>query len=223
MGAPMKLSFTLGNKQNLAWAQEWVTERHYLKQPIDPRARPMVYLASLEEEIVGLVMVGIPHATRCRGWWGYPGLPTQWQVVDLCRIWVSPIVQKGGDLARPELVPGWTPPNETEFFPTVASWMIGQVKQRIQVDRVSLWPPVFPQEPYHIRLIISYHDPQYHRGTIYRATNALPMYTTDGTKDGLSIPGPSGKFGWCWKLKEPRWTWQDIEILQPRTMRMALT
>lgn len=145
----MMLSIKLGDKSGLAWAQEMVVEHHYLHRRVDNRARPMAYVVYHGSRRVGLVMAGIPHATRCRGWWGYPGLPTQWQVVDLNRIWLDPVVQTGGDLARPGLVPGFTD-RKGVFRPTVASWVIGQVLGRIQKDRVSLWPPVFPfQSPFH--------------------------------------------------------------------------
>lgn len=208
----------LGNAADLAWAQDTVSRYHYLRQPVDPRARPMVYVVELNGWVAGLVMIGIPHATRCRGWWGYPGLPTQWQVVDLCRIWLDPTLQAGGKACRPEVVPGFVD-RRGEWRPAVASWAIEQVLRRVQRDRVSLWPPVYPERPYHIRLAISYHDPRFHRGTIYRATRALPMYTND---QGQAIPGPAGKFGWAWRLPEPHWGWQDIRILRPRNLRLAL-
>jgi hypothetical protein len=41
-------------------------------------------------------------------------------------------------------------------------------------------------------------------------------------KNKLPIPGPSGKFGWCWRLPEPAWEWPEVEIRQPRTMRLEL-
>lgn len=213
----MRLKVKLGDSQDLDWAQATVQERHYLHRRVDPRARPMAYIVARDGIYMGLVMAGIPHATRCRGWWGYPGLATQWQVVDLCRIWLSPAVQAGGYLAKPENVPGFID-RRGVFRPTVATWAIEQVLERIQEDRISLWPPVYPDQPYHIRLIISYHDPRYHKGFIYRVMNWKPMYQ----KSGRPCPGPSGKFGWCWLLPEPEWSWQDIRILQPRTMRLPL-
>ena len=102
------------------------------------------------------------------------------------------------------------------FAPTVASWAIGEVLSRVQADRVRLWPPVYPSQPYHIELAISYHDPQYHRGTIYKHAKALPMYTD---RTGQPIPGPSGKYGWAWRLKT-EWTWQELECIKPRTLRL---
>lgn len=214
----MRLRMRLGNDADLAWAQDTVSRYHYLRQRVDNRARPMVYVIELNGWAAGLVMVGIPHATRCRGWWGYPGLPTQWQVVDMCRIWVDPALQAGGKACRPEEIPGFVD-RRGVWRPATASWAIGQVLALVQRDRVSLWPPVYPEQPYHIRLVVSYHDPQFHRGTIYRVSGAQPMYT-DGK--GQAIPGPAGKFGWGWRLPAPAWEWTDIRILRPRNLRLAL-
>ena len=218
------LTITLGDRRDLDWAQRVVTEHHYRHQPVDPRARPMVYVLGMrypgdaadDIDRVGLVMLGIPHATRCGGWWGYDGLPTQWQVVDLCRIWLDPAVQAGGWLCDPRFVPGYTDRRGT-WRPTVATWAIEQVLARVQTDRVRLWPPVYPAQPYHIELAISYHDPQYHRGTIYRHSKATPMYTDAA---GQPIPGPSGKYGWCWRLPAPAWEWDVLTGISPRTLRM---
>lgn len=213
-----QLAIRLGNKSDLAWAQDTVSSYHYLRRPVDPRARPMVYVVSLNGWDAGLIMVGIPHATRCGGWWGYPGLPTQWQVVDLCRIWLDPTLQYGGKACRPGIVPGFTD-RRGQWRPTAASWAAGNVLRRVQRDRVSLWPPVWPEQPYHIRLAISYHDPKYHRGALYRQMRWQPMYTD---AQGQPLPGSAGKFGWCWPLPEPAWSWQEIPILQPRNLRLAL-
>lgn len=209
------LRIELGDDLALRWAQRTVTEQHYLHQPVDPRARPMVYLIRHNGDALGLVMLGIPHATKCAGWWGYPGLPTQWQVVDLCRIWIDPDLQAGGSLCVPGIVPGFIDRRGT-FRPTVATWAIGEVLSRVQADRVRLWPPVYPEQPYHIRLAVSYSDPRFHRGTIYKLAGAQPMYT----RDGVSVSGPAGKFGWAWPLPEPRWTWEELDGIRPRTLRM---
>ena len=40
----MKLTIRLGDKSDLEWAQETVTNYHYLRQPVHPQARPMVYV-----------------------------------------------------------------------------------------------------------------------------------------------------------------------------------
>lgn len=214
------LTLTLGNADDLAWAQATVTTHHYLRAPVDPRARPMCYWIKLDYppyvERMGLVILGIPHATRCRGWWGYEGTPTQWQVVDLSRIFLFPIVQAGGELCQPGVVPGYTD-RRGVWRPTVATWAIAEVLRRVQADRVRLWPPVYPSQPYHIRLAISYSDPKFHRGTIYKQAHAAPMYTDSS---GQPVPGPSGKYGWAWRLPEPGWGWAELDEIKPRTMRM---
>jgi hypothetical protein len=210
------LTIELGNRNDLLWAQDTVAEKHYLHQAVDPRARPMAYVIRHDDFRVGLVMLGIPHATKCTGWWGYPGLPTQWQVVDLCRIWIHPDLQAGGFWCEPGEVPGFID-RHGQFRPTVATWAIATVLASVQADRIRRWPPVYPELPYHIELAISYHDPQFHRGTIYKASQAQPMYV-DGT--GKPVPGSSGKYGWCWKLPRPTWQWADLTGIQSRTLRM---
>ena len=44
-----------------------------------------------------------------------------------------------------------------------------------------------------------------------------PMYTD---RTGAPIPGPSGKYGWAWRLPAPQWSWQDLTDIAPRTMRL---
>lgn len=213
-----KLTIRLGTEDDLRWAQETVTKHHYLHQQVDPRARPMVYVIDVLDygQRHGLIMLGIPHATKCGNWWGYPGLPTQWQVVDLCRIWINPVHQCGGGWCEPGDVPGYIDRHGI-FRPTVASWAIAEVLQRVQADRVRLWPPVYPEQPYHIELAISYHDPQYHKGTIYRESHAAPMYVD---RTGQPKPGSSGKYGWCWPLGRPAWQWSELDGIRSRTIRL---
>lgn len=210
------LTVSLATDADTQWAKSTVIESHYLHKMVDPRARPMTYIMHDGDGVrLGVVMLGIPHATRCSGWWGYPGLPTQWQVVDLCRLWLDPSVQAGGDRCQFGHVPGFFDRRRI-WRPTVASWVISQVLGRVQRDRVSLWPPVYPDEPYHILLAISYHDPKFHRGTIYRQSYAIPMYQD---KDGPR-PGSSGKYGWCWPLPKPNWQWEQLPNLRSRNMRL---
>lgn len=212
----MNLDLSLARESEQAWAAQMLIAHHYLHKLPDPRARTMTYVLRLYDQPVGTMVLGIPHATRCGGWWGYPGLPTQWQVVDLCRIWLHPCVQRGGALCLPQHVPGFVD-RCGKWRPTVATWTIGRVLEMVQQDRVRLWPPVYLDQPYHIRLAISYHDPKFHNGAIYRHSQASPMYTD---MSGAPVPGPSGKYGWAWRLPAPGWTWADLQGIQPRTIRM---
>lgn len=213
------LTLHQATKHDMPWVREMVVEHHYLHQWPHPLSRPSAYILKLGRLDVGVVVVGIPHAARCRGWWGYDGLPTQWQVVDISRIWVSSIIQKGGEYCDPATLPGFTDRKGVFRPTTISDYLIPTVLERVQRDRVSSWPPVFMEQPYHIRLVVSYHDPQLHKGTIYQASGAVPMYVD---KDGRATSGPSGKVGWCWRLPEPAWAWQDIEIERPRTLRLAI-
>jgi hypothetical protein len=214
----MNLAVTLGDAKDLEWAQQICEQHHYLRVRVPSIARPMVYVVWHDGWPVGLCIVASPHANRNRLWWGYHGRPTQWQVVDLTRIWLDPSIQQNGSLCRPGDVPGFVD-RRGVFRPTTPTWLIRQVLQRVQQDRVSLWPPVFLDEPYHIRLVISYHDPAYHQGTIYRLSGAEPMYQDE---QGRPLPSTTGKYGWVWRLERPAWDWQDIEIRRPRTVRMRM-
>ena len=46
----------------------------------------------------------------------------------------------------------------------------------------------------------------------------LVVMYTDAT--GAPVPGPSGKYGWAWRLPAPEWGWQDLGDIRPRTMRL---
>lgn len=212
------MELRLSNKADKPWIKKVLTECHYLHIEPHPRSRPHYYVLEHSDERLGIVSVGLPHATVNGRWWGKDGLPTQWQVVDLSRVWLHPRIQRGGELCRPDIVPGFID-RKGRWHSAAATWFMREVLKRVQVDRISLWPPVFLEKPYHILLAISYHDPQYHSGTIYKQMGWLPMYTND---DGKPILSSTGKYGWCWRLPEPDWTWNEIEIARPRTLRLPL-
>lgn len=46
------LTITLADAADLAWAQRIVTVHHYLRAPVDPRARPMAYIIRRETTTV---------------------------------------------------------------------------------------------------------------------------------------------------------------------------
>jgi hypothetical protein len=43
------------------------------------------------------------------------------------------------------------------------------------------------------------------------------MYTD---QSGQPAPGPSGKFGWAWRLAAPTWSWDELAGIRSRTLRM---
>jgi hypothetical protein len=86
---------------NWEWAQAMVTQYHYLRRPVDPRTMTEGYQVRLPEiGPVGVLLFGRPEATRCYPWYG--GLDdvrtgraevTRWQVLNLSRVWLDPLVQ----------------------------------------------------------------------------------------------------------------------------------
>lgn len=50
----MMLTITLGDRADLTWAQIVAIRYHYLHQPVDPRARPMVYTLDWKQMRVGV-------------------------------------------------------------------------------------------------------------------------------------------------------------------------
>jgi hypothetical protein len=216
----MKLTLNLvkpDDYRDRDWVIEMVEEKHYLRTWPHPKARPMSYIVKYEGLRLGLAVVTCPHATKCRGWWGYEDLPTKWQVVDVSRIWLHPNIQKGGVFCKPEIVPGFMDRKNT-WRPAAASWLVSSLLARVQKDRIKIWPPVYPNQPYHILLAISYHDPNYHNGTIYKQSRALPVHTDKG---GNPTPGKTGKYCWAWQLEKPNWSWNEIKLIRPRQLRFC--
>lgn len=182
------LTLEVADRQGLAWAQRIVSEQHNLRSPVDPRSRPMAYLvhhqaswgadAAAGPRCVGIVIVGRPEATCCyRGGLTY-GSPAdvaagraqfdRWEVLNISRVWLHPIVQRGGTYHTPDELPGFTD-RRGEFRSTLASTVLDNVLHRLNLDYLRAHPPVDCAEPYAIRAVLSYCDTRLHRGTIYRA------------------------------------------------------
>lgn len=178
------ITLRLGNTTDLAWAQAHVTAHHYLHTPVDVRCSPIAYIVSWHQDgglsqAVGCLIVGRPESTRC-----YDGGLTygsqadvaagraqynRWEVLNLARVWLSPIVQPGGALHGPAYgLPGYTD-RRGVWRSTLASWAIDQALARVGFDYLQARPPVDCSYPYQIRALLSYCDRRLHRGTIYRA------------------------------------------------------
>lgn len=165
------------------WAQRQVAEHHYLRAPVDPRCRPLVYTVELHHpqilpERIGCLIFGRPESTRC-----YQGKLTygsqadiiacraqfdRWEVLNLARVWLSPLVQEGGQWCRPSLLPGYID-RRGLWRSTLASTVIGQALARVGYDYLATHPPVDCAYPFQILACLSYCDRRLHRGTIYRA------------------------------------------------------
>lgn len=162
--------------EGMRWAQDTVWRKHFLHATVDPRCSPegwAVRLGALGR--VGLLIVGRPEATRCYPWYGSVedvatgrAVVTRWQVLNLARVWFSPLVQPGGECHGSRYLPGFID-RRGVFRSTLASTAIALMARQVGVAYLLRRPPVYLDEPYEIRWLLSYCDPDYHRGAIYRA------------------------------------------------------
>ena len=156
------LTIQLANKKQFAWAQQQVMEHHYLHTPVDARCSPVAYIVMLNDEPAGCLIFGRPESTKCNGWYGSVEdvqkkkcYLTRWQVLNLARVWLDPMVQVGGQ----------------HYILNAATIVIAQAMRKVVVDYLVQRPPVWMDEPYEVREVLSYCDLSKHKGTIYKAAN----------------------------------------------------
>lgn len=175
--------------RGLAWAQATVREQHYRRCPVPGRACPEGWAVRLGEVgRVGCLIVGRPQATVCRPWYGSveearAGVVecTRWEVLNLARVWLSPDVQPGGRWHGPGWLPGYTD-RRGVFRSTLASAAIALLAGEVGAGYLRSRPPVYLDEPYEVRWLLSYCDTRHHKGTIYRASG-FELHRTN--RDGL--------------------------------------
>lgn len=173
------IGLELLDKVGLRRAQQAVKEHHYLHARVDPRCSPEAYSIRCSGlpyfAFGGYLIFGRPEATRCGDWYGdvedvREGRceVTRWQVLNLARVWLSPLVQRGGEECSPRYgVPGFTDRHGV-WRPTLASEAIKGAVQVVGYQYLLQRPPCFLEEPYQLRYLLSYCDPNFHKGTIYR-------------------------------------------------------
>lgn len=167
------LTLELANSTGLRWAQDSVTRFHYLYRPVDSRCSVLAYLVMRGSERVGCLLFGRPEATRCyQGGLTYGSQADvaagrarfdRWVILNLARVWLDPRIQQGGE---------WHVPN-------AATWAIGAALRRVVVDYLEHYPPCFLDEPWKLRMCLSYCDTSKHRGTIYKAAGFERVRTND--------------------------------------------
>lgn len=151
--------------------QRTVTEHHYLHKPIDTRCSIEGYWIYSGDELpgpAGIFLLGRPQATRVKGWYGPGADCTYWQVLNLARVWFHPNVQRGGSHYGPAFLPGFVD-RHGDWRSTAVSEAIRKLVARVGFEYLLRRPPVFLDEPYEIRWLLSYCDTRLHRGTIYQA------------------------------------------------------
>lgn len=173
-------SVSLVNLTNLNWVKQSIEENHYLHRWPDPRSLPFAYVLWIDNgrwqtcraddgRPYGVVVMKKPQHHQHKGLFGYEGLPTSWQVLDLARVWVHPDLQH---------------PLDNGHAACVFSQMVSLVLRRVQSDWLTIHPPRFPNQPYHIETIISYCELTHHDGTAYRASGFTRHgFSNDRTKE----------------------------------------
>lgn len=203
------------------WLNDMATSHHYMRQPIHQRACPFGWAVAFDGKVcrldgrpAGFIIFASIHYTRLKGEFGYPGLPTKWQVLSLARLWLHPDFQPGGVLHSPDNLPGFTDRKGT-FRSTLATNIIEQALALVQLKWLEVHPPRFPNEPYHILKIISYADTRYFRGAIYRAANFRDTGPTVSRKRHKNSRG-QGMNGaklvrFIYDLDPPKWNYQPLQ------------
>ncbi len=168
------LSLALGSSEQTKLVNETVTRYHYLHAPVDARCSILAYMVLLGGKPVGCLVFGRPEATKVRGWYGDVAEKSagkcrlsRWEILNLSRVWLDPIVQENGFWYSPKFLPGFYD-RHGEFHSTLASTVIEMALRAVVIDYLVSFPPVDTAEPYQITEVLSYCDPRQHKGTIYQ-------------------------------------------------------
>jgi hypothetical protein len=178
MTTTISVSFVDRYSTHGLWAGGAIAGNHYLHRMPDPRTSYEIAIINLSRypEPVGALIFNRPEATRCYPWYG--GVDdvqsgrsevTRWQVLNLARVYIQPRFQRGGAYFIPGIVPGFFD-RHGMFRSTLGSEAIQCALQRIGYDYLLRRPPVFLDEPYEIRWLLSYCDTRLHRGALYRSS-----------------------------------------------------
>jgi hypothetical protein len=186
------------------WLNQQAAKHHYMHRPVPLRALPFGwgirfddqdYLIDQKDGLkrpAGFIIFSLVHFTKLRGEFGYPGLPTQWQVLHLCRLWLHDDLPKNSETC-----------------------VMAKAHHLVQHRWLEVHPPVFPDLPYHILKIISWADTRFHVGTVYKAANYRFFgETISAPRHGKKIEGEPDRVLRCFilDLPEPRWTWEPTKL-----------
>lgn len=203
-GLPQRIELIPKNRD---WLNAQATMYHYMHRPVHPRSTPFGWGIRFDGEEFqpdgvpsGFIIFASIHFVRLTGEFGYPGLPTKWQVLSLSRLWLHDNLPRNSETV-----------------------VIAKALKLVQRRWLEVHPPRFPLEPYHVRKIISYSDCRYHTGTIYRAANFREVGRTvsqarhSNTRGG----GMNGAELICfiYDLSEPRWKYE--QPMQDRLLAVA--
>jgi hypothetical protein len=215
------MTFTLTTKP-VEWLNAMATEYHYMHRPVHQRAVPFGWAVSFDGQTMrpdgrpnGFLVYCSIHFTRLGGEFGYPGLPTKWQVLSLARMWLHPDFQADGEMFSPDILPGFTD-RKGVFRSTLATDLIKQSFGLVQSRWLEVHPPRYLSEPYHVVKIISYADTRFFEGKIYRAAGFRETGRTVSQKRHKNTRG-DGMNGaelirFIYDLPEPVWFFQPAQL-----------
>lgn len=178
------------------WLNTMATKYHYMHRPVHPRASPFGWAVLFDGRQYqpdgkpsGFIVFASAHFTRLKGEFGYPGLPTKWQVLCLSRLWLHDALPRNSETCT-----------------------MAKALKLVQRRWLEIRPPRFLDQPYHIRKVITYADTRFHNGTIYRAANFRESGRTHSRKRHKNSRG-SGLNGaelirFIYDLPEPRWEYE---------------
>ncbi len=178
------------------WLNEMASQHHYLHRPVHRRSCPFGWGVLWDGELYqpdglpsGFIVFASVHFTRLRGEFGYPGLPTKWQVLCLARLWLHDTLPRNSETC-----------------------VIAKALKMVQRRWLEVHPPRYLDEPYHIVKVISYADTRYHQGTIYRAANFREYGRTVSQVRHKNTRGHGADGAelicFIYDLPEPRWQYQ---------------
>jgi hypothetical protein len=170
-----------------------IEQDHYLHRWPDPRSLPFAYRLIVDGSPCasdgrphGVIVFKKPQHHKQKNLFGYPGLPTAWQVLDMARVWIHPDWQRTADNGHSLCM---------------FTRLVSKCLRRVQRDWLAHHPPRYPDLPYHIRLIISYCQISHHDGTAYGAASF----------DRIGITNDGEKEIYARRLRQPRKRWHVAE------------
>ena len=189
MKLPQRIELVLASRDEL---NELAAQWHYMHRPVHPRSCPFGWRVAYDGHLdqpdgapSGFIIFASIHYVKLRREFGYPGLPTKWQVLSLSRLWLHDNLPRNSETVT-----------------------IAKSLKLVQRRWLEVHPPRFPNEPYHIRKIISYADTTYHSGTVYRAANFREYGRTVSQHRHRNTRGPGTNaelICYVYDLPEPRW------------------
>lgn len=177
---------------------DWSKQYHYLHTAVHQRACPFGWACVFDDNLYqpdgkpsGFIVFCSVHFTKLRGEFGYEGLPTQWQVLSLARLWLHDNLPRNSE-----------------------SCFVGKALRRVQKRWLEIHPPKFPDEPYHVRKVISFCETERFLGTIYKATNfRYSGHTVSQRRHpptrGRTLADGTPLARYIFDLKQPLWSWRQ--------------